>query len=160
MRYSPTRQNKRSTNRRRRLERRYVVRSSYPSEYGFSDLTFTQYQSEMKAERAHEQAMGKQAAISQGIMAGGQLVGDLTAMTGQLFGMKIQAKGQQDLARVQGKWGAKLAKGQAKLADSQAGLTNAQANLASAMRPTPWALIAGVLGISAIGMAFVLTRKK
>jgi hypothetical protein len=28
------------------------------------------------------------------------------------------------------------------------------------MRPTPWALIAGVLGISAIGMAFVLTRKK
>lgn len=154
------RRNKNTSNRRRRLERRSVVGSVYPTEYGFSDLTFSQYQSEMQRSRAHDQAMARQANIGTGIIAGSQLVGDLTAMTGQLIGMKVQAKGQADLARVQGKWGAKLAKGQAKLADAQTGLTSAQASLASAMRPTPWALIAGVLGLSAIGMAFVLTRNK
>ena len=153
------------SNRTRRLERRYVVRGAYPSEYGFfspysTQPTYSQWSADQAAMRSHDQAMAKQANISAGIQAGGQLVGDLTAMTGQLFGAKIQAEGAQKLARVQGKWGAKLATKQAKLADSQTGLANAQASLASAMRPTPWALIAGVLGISAIGLAFVLTRNK
>ena len=158
---SPSVRRNLGTNRRRRLERRGASRA-YPAEsaYGFSDLTFSQYQSEMKNERAHEQQMAKQQNIAGGIMAGGQLIGDLTAMTGQLIGMKVQAKGQANLARVQGKWGSKLASKQAKLTDSQTGLTHAQAGLASAMRPTPWALIAAVVGVTAIGLGYVLTRDK
>lgn len=165
---SPRAKSNLGSNRTRRLERRYVVRGAYPSEYGFfpsyspysTQPTYSQWSADQAAMRSHDQAMAKQANISTGIQAGSQLIGDLTALTGSLIGMKLQAKGAQDLARVQGKWGAKLATKQARLADSQTGLANAQASLASAMRPTPWALIAGVLGISAIGLAFVLTRNK
>ena len=150
------------SNRTRRLERRYVARGSWsPGEhYGYPRMTYDQYSTERTADRAHQAQMGKQANISSGIMAGGQLIGDLTAMTGQLIGAKIQQKGQVELANVQGRWGQKLVKGQAKLTTAQTGLTNAQAILASAMRPTPWALIIGVTGIAGIGLAFVLTRNK
>ena len=149
------------SNRTRRLERRYVARGSWrPGEHYGYPMTFSQYQSERKEERAHEAQMAKQANISSGILAGGQLIGDLTSMTGQLIGLKIQQKGQVELANVQGRWGQKLVKGQAKLATAQTGLANAQAALASAMRPTPWALIIGVTGIVGIGLAFVLTRNK
>lgn len=149
-----------SSNRRRRVERRSVVQRVYsPGEhYGFANMTFSQYQTETKLERAHEQKMGKQANVSSAIMAGGQLVGDLTAMTGQLIGMNIQGKQNAKLANIQGRWGVKVTGAQAKLAGAQAGLTSAQASLAAAMRPTPWALIIGVTGAVGIGLAFVLTR--
>jgi hypothetical protein len=107
---------------------------------------------------AYQQAEAQESrgyAISSGIQAGS----DLLNVTGQLIGVGIQGKQQQNLMNLQTRHGKEMAKAQGLLAEKQAVLVSAQAKLAAAARSTNWVMVAGIASVLGLGLGFIWLKK-